>query len=142
KSEFPDAFVLKALHAFATEHMCKVVVVSGDPDFRAGCESSSSLVWCPDLNIVLEHSERFRPLDPETIHSLLAKHREVLEAAIVELFHDRGFYWDSDESYDSEVDETYDEEVESLDLAVIDVTDEWAEVAGKAIIHFRASVQY
>ena len=142
KNEFPDAFVIMALQSFAKKQKCKIIVVSHDNDFRSACEGNSMLVWCPDLNKVLEHSARFAPLSPDAIHSLLTQHRTELDAAIVASFQDRGFYWNSDEGHDSDVDETYDWEVESLEIAVIDTTDKSAEVAGNATIHFRASVQY
>lgn len=53
KHEFPDAFALLALEAWAADHGTRVLVVSDDGDWRRYCAQSQRLVLRDDLAAVL-----------------------------------------------------------------------------------------
>lgn len=53
KSEFPDAFALLSLEAWAAKHDTKMIVVSADGDWRKYCAESQRLIFVPDLPIAL-----------------------------------------------------------------------------------------
>lgn len=140
KSEFPDGFVVRSLRSFAEKTKCKIAIVSQDSDFREACEVN--LIWCPDLNTLVEFSAGSPPVKPEEVHALLKSFQTDINEKIVASFADRGFFWSSDEDHNADVEEVYDVEVEELDSHVLDVQDCWAEVAGTATIRFRANVRY
>lgn len=142
KNEFPDAFAIYSLLAFAKANHHKVVVVSTDGDFERACTRFGNLVFAQSLDAVLEHAIRSGQLNPAEVHTLLEPHLGVLESDIIKSFKDRGFFWDSDE-YDSYVDDTFDEEItEPLDLSVVKVGGGWADVTGEATLSFRASATF
>jgi hypothetical protein len=49
RKEFPDAFSIDALAAYARKENCYIGVVSQDHDFRDACERYSSLLYFPSL---------------------------------------------------------------------------------------------
>ena len=142
KSEFPDSFAMKGLLKYAQTHECKIGVVSEDGDWKAACRDHDELIHCSSLEQVIDHSQVAKATLHNEIRQLLEDHRAQLESAVLESFQDRGFYWDSDAGYDSEVEETYDEEVESWSWSVIATDGDYADIAGDACIHFRATVSY
>jgi len=142
KSEFPDSFAMKGLLKYAQTRGCKVGVVSEDGDWQAACRDHDELIHCSSIEQVVDHSQIAKAVLHSEIRELLDGHRAELELAVVKSFQDRGFYWNSDEGYDAEVEETYDEDVESWPMSVIATEDGWADIAGEARIHFRASASY
>ena len=142
KSEFPDAFAIKALLRFADDEDVSIAVVSGDGDWEAVCKTDDRLIWCPSLEAVIDHSQKAQSAQHERIRAALADHRQELEAAIVKSFADRGFYWDSEDGYDGDVEETYDEEVESLEWSIVGTEGRWADLAADASITFKASATF
>ena len=141
KSEFPDAFALRALLRYAQEEDCHVAILAEDGDWKAACKEHSTLILCPDLPSVIEHSQAAKAT-LERVRHLLEKHTKELESAVLKEFVNRGFNWDSEYSYDSEVTEVYDEAITSWPWSVVDVEDHWAQIEGDAQIAFRASVTY
>jgi len=117
-------------------------VVSEDGDWQAACMDHDELIHCSSLEQVVDHSQTAEAVLHNEIRELLDDHSAELELAVVESFQDRGFYWNSDEGYDAEVEETYDEDVESWPRSVIATEDGWADIAGDARIHFRATASY
>ena len=91
---------------------------------------------------VVDYCQKAEAVHHNEIRELLEVHRDKLQLAVIESFKDRGFYWDSDAGYDSEVDETSDEEIESWPWSVIAIEEGWAEIAGDALIHFRSTAIY
>ena len=91
---------------------------------------------------MVDHSQVAKAALHSEIRGLLDTHRAELELAVVKSFRDRGFFWNSDEGYDAEVEETYDEDVEWWPMSVIAMEDGWADIAGDACIHFRATAIY
>ena len=142
KSEFPDSFAMKGLLKYAQAKGCKIGVVSEDGDWQAACRDHDELIHCSSLEQVVDHSQVAKAALHNEIRQLLEGHRTQLESAVLESFQDRGFYWDSDAGYDSEVEETYDEEVESWSWSVIATDGDYADIAGDACIHFRATASY
>ncbi|MBW2334222.1 MAG: DUF4935 domain-containing protein [Deltaproteobacteria bacterium] len=142
KSEFPDSFAMKALLRYAESEKCKIAVVSEDGDWKKACADHAELVHCPSLEQLVDYSQTAKVELHSEIRELLDSHSAELELAVLESFRDRGFYWDSDEGYDAEVEETYDENVESWPRSVIATEDGWADIAGDARIHFRATAIY
>lgn len=53
KHEFPDAFALMALEAWAVRHETKVIVCSSDNDWKSFCKESRSLLHVEDLGVAL-----------------------------------------------------------------------------------------
>ena len=53
KSEFPDAFALLSLDAWAEKHDTKMIVVSTDGDWESYCSTSPRLIFCRDLALAL-----------------------------------------------------------------------------------------
>jgi hypothetical protein len=49
RKEFPDAFAIALLEAYATAQKCSVAVVSEDQDFRLACDLAPSLLYFPNL---------------------------------------------------------------------------------------------
>jgi len=142
KSEFPDSFAMKALLRHAQSEKCKIAVISEDGDWKKACIDNSELIHCPSIEQVVDYCQKAEAVHHNEIRQLLEVHRDELQLAVIESFKDRGFYWDSDAGYDSEVDETYDEEIESWPWSVIAIEDGWAEIAGDALIHFRSTAIY
>lgn len=142
KSEFPDSFAMKALLRHAQSEKCKIAVISEDGDWKKACIDNSELIHCPSIEQVVDYCQKAEAVHHNEIRQLLEVHRDKLQLAVIESFQDRGFYWDSDASYDSEVDETYDEEIESWPWSVIAIEEGWAEIAGDALIHFRSTAIY
>ena len=142
KSEFPDSFAMKGLLKYAQDKGFKIGVVSEDGDWKAGCRDHNELIHCSSLEQVVDHGQVAKAALHNEIRQLLEGHRTQLETAVLESFKDRGFYWDSDEGYDSEIEETYDEEVESWSWSVIATEGDYADIAGDACIHFRATASY
>ena len=142
KSEFPDSFAMKGLLRYAQAEECKIGVVSEDGDWLAACRDHDELIHCSSLDRVVDHSQIAEAKLHGKIRELLDTHRTELELDIVKSFQDRGFFWNSDEGYDAEVEETYDEDVESWPMSVIATEDGWADIAGDARIHFRATASY
>lgn len=54
QKEFPDAFVIAALAAYATKNECHIAVVSCDPDFKNACDRYSSLLYFSSLPSLTE----------------------------------------------------------------------------------------
>lgn len=142
KSEFPDSFAMKGLLRYAQAEECKIGVVSEDGDWQAACRDHDELINCSSLEQVVDHSQVAKAALHNEIRQLLEGHRTQLESAVLESFKNRGFYWDSDAGYDSEVEETYDEEVESWSWSVIATDGDYAVIAGDACIHFYATAIY
>lgn len=142
KSEFPDSFALKALLRYAQSERCKIAVISEDGDWKKACADNSELIHCPSIEQVVDYSQKAEAVHHNEIRQLLEAHREELHSAVIESFQDRGFFWDSDAGYDSEVEETYDEEIESWPWSVIAIEEGWAEIAGDALIYFRSTAIY
>ena len=142
KSEFPDSFAMKALLRHAQSEKCKIAVISEDGDWKKACIDNSELIHCPSIEQVVDYCQKAEAVHHNEIRQLLEVHRDELQLAVIESFKDRGFYWDSDAGYDSEVDETYDEEIESWPWSVIAIEEGWAEIAGDALIHFRSTAIY
>ena len=142
KSEFPDSFAMKALLRYAQSEKCKIAVVSEDGDWKKACADHAEIIHCPSLEQVVDYSQTAKAELHSEIRELLDDHSAELELAVLESFRDRGFYWDSDEGYDAEVEETYDENVETWPRSVIATEDGWADIAGDARIHFRATAIY
>lgn len=140
KDEFRDAFAIAALKRYAKEKSIRIAVVSDDGDFKAACVGSEALAHfagIPEvLQIVAEKEAAAEILD------LIAKHQVDLEKLIVETFADRGFYWDSDDDHDAEVTAVDVDQVDSMNLSVIAMDEDNAEIAGTVTISFQVLASY
>ncbi len=142
KSEFPDSFAMKGLLRYAQAKGCRIGVVSEDGDWQAACKNHDELIHCSSLEQVVDHSQTAEAELHSEIRKLLDHHSAKLELAVVNSFLDRGFFWNSDEGYDADVVEIYDAELESWPRSVIATEEGWADIAGYADIHFRATASY
>jgi len=66
RKEFPDAFVVAMLDAYARKNECVIAVVSADKDFRLACERYPSFLYFDTLPRLTERLLA----DPETIERL------------------------------------------------------------------------
>ncbi len=142
KSEFPDAFALRALLRHAASSGRRITVVSADKDWKAMCKQYNALERAESPEEVLERSLAAATPAPEDLRSMLEPHRTTLEDRVLDSFRCRGFYLVSDELADAEINETSDEEIVSWNWAVIDQDEHVAEIAGDAKISFGVHVTY
>lgn len=68
KAEFPDAAVVAALRAFASEKRKKIYLVSGDPDLKNCCIEGGELIHAPTLNDIISRATVTRQLHDDLLN--------------------------------------------------------------------------
>lgn len=141
QKEFPDAFTLAILRAYATRTGQSIAVVSTDNDFKKFCDSVSKMSYYPDLDtltseLVADANERHRFAQAVAMAGAAVP---ALLARIKKDFPDRGFWHDC-----APADE--DEEVENVIAVDCDLTPDDIQVVGINAtgfsISFRAEVTF
>lgn len=81
RKEFPDAFAIAILEAYAAKHACVIAVVSEDTDFKLACDRFSSLLYFKSLpsltELLLAEPDRV-----EALRASIVKDMSVLEASL------------------------------------------------------------
>ena len=96
RKEFPDAFAIAIIEAYALKNYCVVAVVSEDPDFRLACDRFSSLLYFKSLpaltELLLTDANEIGKLREAILEDL-----SIIEAALFEEAEGLGYYhFDSD----------------------------------------------
>lgn len=139
QKEFPDAFAVAAVVAYARREKAHVGMVSTDLDFRGACEYYSELFYFPSLaaitEAILRPDERITEIK-EVLRSRTPKLVEMIREGFTEL----DFY--PEEDTDGEVRDVSVDEVEITDLNVVSVGDYECSVAFDATVSYSAYVSY
>lgn len=140
EKEFPDAFILASVLAYAKAKSIRIAVVSKDNDFAKFCASQSELPFFPDLSALTEAFIAEVKNQVTAIKQAITAHPDQIVAQIREAFPDFTFY--PEEDFDGDVEDV---EVQSVDLTnvrVIGIEDEHCTIAFNADVEFSAYVTY
>jgi hypothetical protein len=119
KHEFPDAFAIQALAAYAEENDLPMFVVSGDKLFQQGCGVCSHLVPKKAINEVLDQVASDDTQLAAFVRSETMKRTDEIKAKAKEEFEDR-FYWVEDENGDATVEITQMTPADETEILTID----------------------
>lgn len=138
RREFPDAFAIAMLEAYARREQIHIAVVSGDDDFKQACQRFGSLLHFVSLprltELLLSDDERLQ----KTRAALEAK-QELIEEAILDEVPAVTFY------HVSERFEVHDVEVEELNIveqSVVALGDGECTIAFDASVVVRATIRW
>lgn len=141
EKEFPDAFIISAIAAYAKSKKCEIAVVSSDGDMRKACGRYSSLHHYPDLALLTDELlEEFTKTKTPAIRSAVAANPALVIAAIGDHFLDLGFV--PEEDYDGDVSDVEVHAVQLFNLRIISLSKGACTVALDAEIEFSAHVEY
>jgi len=139
QKEFPDAFALAAVVAYAKREKAHVGVISGDSDFQGACEHYSELFYFPSLaaitEAILRPDERITEIK-EVLRAQVSKLAEPIKEGFTEL----SFY--PEEDTDVDVQDVSVENVQVTDVKVVSMGDHECSVAFEAIVSYSAYVCY
>lgn len=110
KSEFPDAFVLAALHRWCEETENRIYVVSNDGGMLSACDGSPTLIPLSSLDEFLDLSARGEKDLYEYATSVYENFRNEILELLKERFVEIGFYLDQPDS------DVFDIEVTEVDI--------------------------
>ncbi len=83
RKEFPDAFAVAILEAYARKHDCVIAVVSEDIDFKLACGKFSSLLYFKSLPTLTELL-LIDPAKTEILREAIVDDMSVIENALLE----------------------------------------------------------
>jgi hypothetical protein len=139
RKEFPDAFAIAILSAYAEQHSCYVAVVSQDLDFKKACDRFPSLMYFQSLPVL---TELLLSADDSRVSML----RGVLDAAIdtiaeaaYEATFDLSFY--ASHGY-SEIRESEVQELDIADMRVVALGEHECTIAFDAVIRVAHDVEW
>lgn len=139
QKEFPDAFALSSILAFAKREHVSIAVISGDSDFANASSRFSELVYFPSLpaftEALLSNDKRVG-----LVKSIFERDSSFLTAAIGEKFEELPFY--PAEERDGEVEDVQISAVELEDVHVVAIGDKECTVSFEAKVDFSAHVQF
>lgn len=150
QKEFPDAFSLAALLAYAVQNNQSVAVVSTDNDFKRFCDTNTQLRFYPDLDTLT--SELVADADAHKQQQRFTKAVDFAHAAIPALiarikadFPDRAFWHElapADENEDIDNIIATDCELTSDDLQVVGIDPQSFSISFRGEVTFTADVAY
>lgn len=139
RKEFPDAFAIAILSAYAEQHSCYVAVVSQDLDFKKACDRFPWLMYFQSLAVL---TELLLSVDDSRISML----RSALDAAIdtiaeaaYEATFDVSFY--ANHGY-SEIRESEVQELDIADMRIVALGEHECTIAFDAVIRVAHDVEW
>ena len=133
KSEFPDAFVVLALHDWCQSNNQSMAIISSDSDFKNAVSSNDEFVYFSSLQKYIEHILSDDSNLVEIFHHILEKNKERLSKKIIEqISGDMMILEDVDPDGEAYI-ETADV-IDYMDIAIIELNDD------KAIVNAMASI--
>ncbi len=147
QKEFPDAFTLAALRAYAAQSGAPVAVISTDKDLKKFCDTEPRLRYYPNLDtltaeMVADANEAAKATKAEEFaQNAIPGIKELITAA----FPDRGFWHESapgdeDENVENVVVE--DCTIEPDDIQVTGITPNGLTISFRAEVTYTADVSY
>ena len=138
RKEFPDAFAVAMLEAYAQRESVYVAVVSSDPDFKRACERFSSLLYFESLprltEVLLSDDTRI-----DQLRDAIQKDIDDIESEILEMAPGLSLYHDS-ERYD--VRSVEDRQVESLETSIVAIGDRECTITFNARLEIEVELQW
>ena len=139
RKEFPDAFAIAALSAYAEKTRTFVAVVSADPDFKIACDRFPFLLHFGSLPALTERLlSETQAID--VIRDVVQGDKSLLKEAIGEAAETIGYYH-QDEKY-KDIDQVDFEGVETDEIRVVGLGDLDCTVTFDAQIYFRARLRW
>ena len=137
KSEFPDAFSLKAIEDLAASACEQFYIVTGDGDAKG--IDSDHLIYLETLNEFLELYNQTEEALTELFHVNINKNTDWLEETIKDTVESLGAY--SDDGSAAEVNEFYIENVSIEDIYVIRIDHESSQISVDTKVTYFAELQ-
>jgi len=136
RKEFPDAFTLAALLAYAARNGVSVAVISKDKDFDRACELYNELLYFPSLPAL---TEAMLSADKRVAQAkqLIEKNTGLIVAEIEEEFPLLGFYHEVDPA---DVEDVEVDNVKVGDISVIHIGGNEISIAFEATVYYSAYV--
>jgi hypothetical protein len=136
QKEFPDAFAIAMLAAYARREQAYIAVVSTDQDFKAACERRSSLLYFRSLprltEVLLSDDDRV-----DRLRKTIEQDVDLVAEAIMENLADFHYYHNNDFFRIGDV--NY-EEVDFADLSIVAIGDSECTVAFEASVKVKADL--
>jgi hypothetical protein len=98
RKEFPDAFIIAILSAYAEQHSCYIAVVSPDQDMKKACDRFSSLLYFQSLPVLTELLLSAEDSRMATFQAVLDRSIVKIAEVAYEAAHDVSFYHSNDYS--------------------------------------------
>ena len=141
RKEFPDAFALAILKAYARGSGERLAIVSADNDFKAACKSVPNLFHFPSLpaltNSILS-VERYHDLALR----LMSDSTESIREKLSEVFPDRAFYHDDDPSDYGDIDDVKVKEMALEEASIVCLGHQEFAASFTAMVSFSAWAEY
>lgn len=139
RKEFPDAFAVAILAAYAAKNNTFIAVVASDDDFKRACTHYSGLFHFPSLpsltELLLADTEKV-----DAIKQLLEHFHPMLEEAIVDATDDLSFYHANDRY--KEIDEVDSLQFEIEDVRVVGLGPHECTVTFSGVLEYRACLKW
>jgi PIN domain len=139
QKEFPDAFALSSIVAFAKRQRVSIAVISADSDFAAASSRFQELVYFPSLpaftEALLSNDKRVG-----LVKGIFERDKTLLETAIGKEFQELPFY--PVQEQDGEVEDVQISSVQFEDIRVVAIGAKECTVTFEADINFTAHVQF
>jgi hypothetical protein len=137
RKEFPDAFAVAMLEAYAQQEGVYVAVVSSDPDFKRACERFSSLLYFESIprftELLLSDDTRIDQLRDASVDI------DDIESEILEMAPGLSLYHDSDR-YDVRGVENW--QIESIDTSIVAIGDHECTITFNARLEVEVELQW
>jgi hypothetical protein len=139
RKEFPDAFAIAILSAYAEQNQCYIAVVSHDPDLKKACDRFPSLMYFQSLPVLTELLLSEEDGRIATFRAVLDSCIDKIAEAAYEATIDLSFYHSNDYSNieDSEV-----SDLNIADMRIVALGEHECTIAFDAVIEVRHRVEW
>ena len=140
RKEFPDAFAIAILSAYAEQHRCYVAVVSQDTDLKKACDRFLSLMYFHSLPFLTELLLSAEDSRIGTLRAILdSSIDKIAEAAYEEAASDLSFYGNNDYS---EIRESEVRDLKISDMRIVALGGHECTIAFDAVIRVAHEVEW